>query len=53
MVVVMVVVPTLPGWIVSEDGKAEIVKFGPGVVIVSVTVVFCWIPPPFPVTVMG
>src|SRR5208282_4756277 len=38
----------------SEAGEAEIVKFGCCcAVTVSVTVVFCWIPPPLPVTVMG
>src|SRR5271166_5863852 len=54
IVVVIVDVPWLPGWIVTEDGEAEIVKFGCiCAVTVSVTVVFCWMPPPFPVTVMG
>jgi hypothetical protein len=33
-------------------GEAEIVKL-PAAVTVSVTVVLRWIPPPFPVTVMG
>src|SRR5271166_3131866 len=38
----------------SEAGEAEIVKFGCCcAVTVSVTVVFCWTPPPLPVTVMG
>src|SRR5271170_3350200 len=38
----------------SEAGEAEIVKFGCCcAVTVSVTVVFCCIPPPLPVTVMG
>src|SRR5208282_2419600 len=38
----------------SEAGEAEIVKFGCCcAVTVSVTVVFCWIPPPLPVTVIG
>src|SRR5271157_1422902 len=38
----------------SDDGEAEIVKFGCCcAVTVSVTVVFCWIPPPLPVTVIG
>ena len=37
----------------SEAGEAEIVKFALPAVTVSVTVVFCWIPPPLPVTVMG
>src|SRR5271166_3640671 len=38
----------------SEAGEAAIVKFGCCcAVTVSVTVVFCCIPPPLPVTVMG
>jgi hypothetical protein len=36
----------------TEAGEAESVKLG-NAVTVSVTVVFCWMPPPFPVTVMG
>src|SRR5271166_6235716 len=36
----------------SEAGDADIVKFA-AAVTVSVTVVFCWMPPPLPVTVMG
>ena len=36
----------------SEAGEAERVKLG-GAVTVSVTVVFCWMPPPLPVTVTG
>src|SRR5271167_4771383 len=37
-----------------ELGDAEIVKVGCCcAVTVSVTVVFCWMPPPLPVTVMG
>src|SRR3974377_1501859 len=51
IVAVIVDDPWLPGWIVTEDGKAEIVKFGCiCAVTVSVTVAFCWMPPPFPVT---
>ena len=38
---------------VSDAGEADIVKFGVAAVTVSVTVVFCCIPPPLPVTVMG
>ena len=38
----------------SEAGEAEMVKFGCCcAVTVSVTVVFCWMPPPLPDTVMG
>src|SRR5271169_2587018 len=38
----------------SDAGEAETVKFGCCCgVTVSVTVVFCWIPPPLPVTVIG
>ena len=37
---------------VMEVGEAEIVKSA-AAATVSVTVVFCWIPPPLPVTVMG
>src|SRR5271165_1308048 len=37
---------------VSDAGEAESVKFG-AAVTVSVTVAFCWIPPPLPVTVIG
>jgi len=51
-VVVIVDVPWFPCVTLSDDGEAEIVKFG-AAVTVSVTVVFCWIPPPLPVTVMG
>jgi hypothetical protein len=35
-----------------EGGAAETAKFGPAVTA-NVTVVFCWTPPPLPVTVMG
>jgi len=52
MVVVMVEVPWVPCCTGSEDGEAEMVKFA-APVTVSVTVVFCWIPPPLPVTVIG
>ena len=51
-VVVMVDVPWFPCTTLSEGGEAEIVKLG-GAVTVSVTVAFCWMPPPLPVTVMG
>src|SRR5271166_7064149 len=37
----------------SEAGEADIVKFAVAAVTVNVTVVFCCIPPPLPVTVMG
>src|SRR5271157_2348775 len=37
----------------SEAGEADIVKFAVAAVTVSVTVAFCWMPPPLPVTVMG
>ena len=54
MVVVIVDVPWFPCATLSEAGEAEIVKLGCCcAVTVSVTVVFCWIPPPLPVTVMG
>src|SRR5208283_6128349 len=36
----------------SEAGEVDSVKFG-AAVTVSVTVVFCWMPPPLPVTVIG
>ena len=52
MAVVIVDVPWLPCWTLSDAGEAEIVKLG-AIVTVSVTVVFCWMPPPLPVTVMG
>ena len=52
IVVVMVDVPWFPCCTLSEAGEAEIVKFG-SAVTVSVTVAFCWMPPPLPVTVMG
>ncbi len=35
----------------SDAGAAESVKLA-AAVTVSVTVVFCWMPPPLPVTVM-
>ena len=35
-----------------EDGQAESAKLGPAATM-RVTVVFCWMPPPVPVTVMG
>ena len=50
--VVIVDVPRLPCMTVSEAGEAEMLKLGTAVTV-SVTVVPCWIPPPFPVTVMG
>src|SRR5271167_3390830 len=49
MAVVMVDVPWLPCTTLSEEGEAEIVKFG-SAVTVSVIVVICWVPPPLPVT---
>src|SRR5271165_2486043 len=36
----------------SDPGEADIVRFAADVTV-SVTVAFCWIPPPLPVTVMG
>ena len=51
-VVVMVEVPWLPCTTLSEAGEAESVKLG-AALTVRVTVALCWIPPPFPVTVMG
>ena len=51
-VVVRVELPRLPCWMLSEVGEAEMVKLG-GAVTVSVTVAFCWMPPPLPVTVIG
>ena len=42
----------MPRKIPTEAGEAEIVKSG-SMVTVSVTVVFCWMPPPLPVTVIG
>src|SRR5208282_2323331 len=52
IVVVIVDVPWFPCATLSDDGEAEMVKFG-AAVTVSVTVVFCWMPPPLPVTVRG
>ncbi len=52
MVVVIVDVPWLPCCTLSDAGEADMVKFG-AAVTVSVTVVFCWMPPPLPVSVMG
>src|SRR5208283_1306202 len=51
-VVVVVELPWLPCWMLSPAGAAEMVKLG-GAVTVRVTVVFCWMPPPLPVMVMG
>ena len=51
-VVVIVEPPWVPCCMVTDDGEAEIVKLG-GTTTVRVTVVFCWMPPPLPVTVMG
>ena len=54
IVVVIVDVPWFPCATLSDDGEAEIVKFGSCcAVTVSVTVVFCWMPPLLPVTVIG
>src|SRR5208282_1796749 len=53
MVVVIAYAPSFPWTMVSELGTTEIVKFGPPDVTVSVTVAFCWMPPPLPVTVIG
>ena len=36
----------------SDPGEADIVRFAADVTV-SVTVAFCWIPPPLPVTVIG
>ena len=52
MVVVIVEVPWLPCCTLSDAGEAEMEKLA-AAVTVSVTVVFCWMPPPLPVTVMG
>ena len=52
MVVVMVELPWLPCTMLTEVGEAVMAKLG-GAVTVRVTVVFCWMPPPLPVTVMG
>src|SRR5208337_86616 len=49
---VIVEVPWFPGATLSEAGEADSVKFA-AAVTVSVTIVFCWMPPPLPVTVMG
>jgi len=53
MVLVIVEPSCVPCCMVTDDGEAEIAKLGPGGVTVSVTVVFCWMPPPLPVTVIG
>jgi len=42
--------PCLMLWLV---GEAEMEKSGDEATTVSVTVLFCWMPPPLPVTVMG
>src|SRR5208283_530206 len=52
MAVVIVDVPWFPCPTLSEAGEAEILKLGCAVTV-SVTVAFCWVPPPLPVTVMG
>ena len=52
-VVVIVDAPWNPWEIVTEAGDADIVKVGPCWITVRVNVVFCCIPPPLPVTVMG
>ena len=53
-VVVIAEAPCLPCPILSEAGDAEMVKLGCcWTVTVSATVVFCWMPPPLPLTVMG
>src|SRR5208337_5274315 len=51
IVVVMVDVPLLPCTMVREAGEAEIPKSGGNTI--SVTVVFCLIPPPVAFTVIG
>jgi hypothetical protein len=51
-VVVIVEVPELPCTTLTEAGAAERVKLGAGVTV-RVTVALCWIPPPFPFTVIG
>src|SRR5271165_3228369 len=54
MAVVMVEVPWFPCAMLSEAGEAEIVKLGCApAVTVRVTVAFCWMPPPLPITVIG
>ncbi len=42
----------MPCTTLTEAGEPDIVKLG-AAVTVSVTVALCWIPPPFPVTVIG
>jgi len=51
-VVEIVEVPELPCTTLTEVGEAATVKLG-GAVTVRVTVALCWIPPPFPVTMIG
>ena len=52
ILVVIVDVPWLPCGMFSDDGEAEMVKLALATTV-RVTVVFCWTPPPLPVTVMG
>ena len=53
IVVVTMELPASPCCTVTELGESAIVKSDGAAVTVSVTVVFCWMPPPLPVTVMG
>jgi hypothetical protein len=53
-VVVIVEVPLPPCTTVAEIGESTSVKLAEtAAVTVRVTVALCWIPPPFPVTVIG
>jgi hypothetical protein len=51
-VVVIVEVPWLPCTTLTEAGEAVRVNLG-AAVTVKLTVAVCWMPPPFPVTLMG
>jgi hypothetical protein len=52
-VVLTAAAPWFPWTMVIAGGMTEIEKLAPPVVTVNVTVVFCWMPPPLPVTVIG
>ncbi len=51
--VVPVELPASPCGTVTELGESVSVKSGGAAVTVRLTVVFCWMPPPLPVMVMG
>ncbi len=52
--VVILDVPWLPCWMLSDAGDAEMAKLGCCEDnTVNVSVVLCWMPPPLPVTVIG